>query len=158
MRYRQLTLEQRYHIQQCRRSGMSLTAIAKSIGCHKSTISREVKRNTGQRGYRYQQAQRCTAQRHQHKPKVFRLTDEVKQWIVTLLDQALSPEQICGYLKRVKGLSLHHESIYRFIYRDQAEGGRNCVSPVNRTVNVMVPVSADEAGYPTEPALMTDRL
>lgn len=123
MRYRQLTLEQRYHIQQCCRSGMSLTAIAKSIGCHKSTISREIKRNTGQRGYRYQQAQRFTAQRHQYKPKAFKLTDEVKQWIVTLLNQALSPEQICGYLKRVQELSLHHESVYRFIYRDKAEGG-----------------------------------
>ncbi|HEB56323.1 MAG TPA: IS30 family transposase, partial [Gammaproteobacteria bacterium] len=49
MRYTQLTLEQRYQIQALMKAGKNQTEIAEIIGIHKSTISREVRRNTGQR-------------------------------------------------------------------------------------------------------------
>lgn len=50
--YHQLTQEQRYYIEVSVRNGVSQTEIAKVLGVHKSTISRELKRNRGQRGYR----------------------------------------------------------------------------------------------------------
>ncbi|SMN16911.1 hypothetical protein CRYPA_552 [uncultured Candidatus Thioglobus sp.] len=37
---------------------MTRSAIAKSTGVNKSTISREITRNTGKKGYRYKQASR----------------------------------------------------------------------------------------------------
>ncbi len=51
--YKQLTLEQRYGIYSLIKTGHSQTEIATAIGVHKSTISRELRRNHGERGYRF---------------------------------------------------------------------------------------------------------
>ena len=56
MRYTQLTQEQRYQIYALLKTGCSQSEIAETIEVHKSTISREVRRNQGQRGYRPKQA------------------------------------------------------------------------------------------------------
>ena len=61
--YTQLTLEQRYQIQALLNMGHSYREIATVVGVHKSTISREVGRNKGSRGYRPQQAHRFTLTR-----------------------------------------------------------------------------------------------
>ena len=50
-KYTQLTYEQRYHIYLLNKQGYNQTFIAKSMGRNKSTISRELSRNTGKRGY-----------------------------------------------------------------------------------------------------------
>ena len=55
-RYTQLTHVQRYQIDALKKTGVSQTQIAMVIGVHKSTISRELRRNTGGRGYRPKQA------------------------------------------------------------------------------------------------------
>jgi len=55
--YSQLTLEQRYTIYTMLKTGHNQTEIASLIGGHKSSISREINRNRGKRGYRYKQAQ-----------------------------------------------------------------------------------------------------
>ena len=55
--YKQLTQEQRYHISGLLKAGISKSQIALEIGCNRSTIYRELKRNTGKRGYRPKQAQ-----------------------------------------------------------------------------------------------------
>jgi IS30 family transposase len=55
--------------------------IAKSMGRNKSTISRELSRNTGKRGYRHKQANRLAGERHQKKNKAIKLTDSVKNYI-----------------------------------------------------------------------------
>ena len=43
--------------------------------------------------------------------------------IVQLIQQYLSPEQVSGYLKKHHGLSISHETIYRFIYSNRARKG-----------------------------------
>jgi IS30 family transposase len=68
MSYTQLTYEQRYLIYHLLKMGISQSRIAEIIGVHKSTISRELKRNRGQRGYRYKQAHR-KAMKRQNKAK-----------------------------------------------------------------------------------------
>ena len=56
--YKQLTQEQRYHISGLlKAAGISKSQIALEIGCNRSTNYRELKRNTGKRGYRPKQAQ-----------------------------------------------------------------------------------------------------
>ncbi len=62
------------------------------------------------------------ARRHFAK-KAVKITPEVKKWIKRLIWQDLSPEQVVDYLKRHKGIFLHHETIYRLIYQDKIEGG-----------------------------------
>ncbi|WP_436233349.1 helix-turn-helix domain-containing protein [Nevskia soli] len=55
--YNQLTLKQRLRIAAGLKAGLSLTRIARTIGVNKSTVSRELRRNAGGRGYRPEQAQ-----------------------------------------------------------------------------------------------------
>ena len=69
-----------------------MNQIAQALGRSQSTISREISRHTGQRGYRHQQANRLTAERHHHKPKAVKLTDEIKLLIDGYLKQDWSPE------------------------------------------------------------------
>lgn len=55
--YKHLTYEQRCQIYALKGRGDSVTEIARALGVSHSTISRELKRNSGRRGYRYKQAQ-----------------------------------------------------------------------------------------------------
>jgi IS30 family transposase len=65
-----------------------------------STLSRELARNTGQRGYRYQQADRKAKQRHVEKPKAIKLTTALAGSIDVMLEELWSPEQNSGRLKK----------------------------------------------------------
>ncbi len=53
-----------------------------------------------------------------HENKHRKLTPEIEQKIVSLIQQYLSPEQVSDYLKEHHELSLSHKTIYRFIYSD----------------------------------------
>ncbi len=117
MTYTHLSEKERYHIELELKKGISKKEIAESLGRYPSLITREIKRNTGKRGYRHKQAGRQVIQRHKDKPKAIKLTDEVIVDITTLL------KQICGYLKLHKSILLHHETICRFIYEDKKAGG-----------------------------------
>ena len=123
MSYKHLSLEERHYIEVERKAGQSMTKIAQSLKRSQSSIWRELKRNTGLRGYRHQQANRRAADRHQNKPKVVKLTDEIKQLINTYLAQDWSPEQIAGRLKRDGIIELHHETLYQHILADKKAGG-----------------------------------
>jgi IS30 family transposase len=106
------------------KAGHSQNEVANLLDRSASTISRELKRNTGLRGYRPAQAQRLTQTRRREAFKSVKITDEVWGWIVELIQQELSPQQVVDYLKRHKGISLHHESIYQLIYLEKAQGGQ----------------------------------
>ena len=77
-RYTQLTEAERYHIYTMKKQGYTDTVIAQGMGRDRTTIWRELHRNTGQRGYRHQQAQQLTVARHRTKPKQVKLTPEVE--------------------------------------------------------------------------------
>jgi len=98
------------------------TEIAMIVGCHKSTISREIRRNTGLRGYRPKQAQRLTDERRQSKNRPS-IRDDTWFAVEQLLILDWSPEQISLWLKAVCGISISHEWIYQFILQDKADSG-----------------------------------
>jgi IS30 family transposase len=123
MKYTQLTEGERYQIYGLLKEGFSQKAIARNLERHPSTISRELKRNKGLKGYRHQQANRFAVERRCTAKKHIKLSTEVQNWIRTLIEQDLSPEQVCAYLERHRGLKLHHETVYQFIYRDKSLGG-----------------------------------
>ena len=123
MNYKQLTYEQRIEIYALLKTGLNQTKIAKFIGVSKSTVSREVKRNTGFKGYRPKQANQRTLERRQNADNHVRLTDEVKADVKKYLKQDWSPEQISGWLKKNSKPSVSHETIYQFIIDDQKNGG-----------------------------------
>jgi IS30 family transposase len=70
--YKQLTYEQRCQIYVLKKSEMSQQKIAGSIGTSQSAISRELKCNTGQRGYRYKQAQGMSDERRAEAAKALK--------------------------------------------------------------------------------------
>lgn len=121
MSYNQLTQEQRYQIYALKKTGHTRTEIAEVIGVHKSTVSRELRRNRGGRGYRPQQAQKQALERRR-KP-VLRIS--AKTWVVVekLLRQEWSPEQISGRLWKEQKLGISHEWIYQHVLANKRAGG-----------------------------------
>ena len=95
MNYTQLTRERRYQIYALKKAGQNQTQIALLIGCHKSTISRELRRNCGAKGYRPYQADEFAYDRQCEAYRA-RITGETWQLVELLLRQDWSPEQISG--------------------------------------------------------------
>jgi IS30 family transposase len=122
MSYTQLTQEQRYQIYACIKADWTQLAIAAEIGVHPSTISRELSRNRGGRGYRPKQAQHSTEER---KLKHVTIRSEPQTWalIEHQLRQDWSPAQVAGGLSLEKQPSVSHEHMYQHIYADKAMGG-----------------------------------
>jgi IS30 family transposase len=120
--YTQLTQEERYQIHALMKVGHSPTEIAKVLGRDKSTISREVRRNSGLRGYRPQQAQHLAMERRQAKAQP-RLNAEAWHWVERLLCEDWSPEQISLWLATEKAMSISHEWIYQYVLQDKSTGG-----------------------------------
>jgi len=114
MKYTQLTEGERYQIYGLLKEGLSQKAIARNLERHPSTISRELKRNKGLKGYRHKQANCFATERRCQAKKHIKLTAEVQGWIRRLIEQDLSPEQVSNYLERHHDLKLHHETIYQF--------------------------------------------
>jgi IS30 family transposase len=122
MKYKQLTQEERYQISALLKAGHDQSEIAMILNRDKSTISRELQRNTGLRGYRPMQAQRLADERRQSKVKT-RITDTAWTNVERLLRQDWSPEQISLWLKAEKQMSISHEWIYQYILQDKHYGG-----------------------------------
>lgn len=120
--YTQLTQEQRYHIYYLKKTGSTQSMIANDIGVHKSTISRELSRNRGGRGYRPKQAQESALTRKQNRAKP-RISAATWELVESFLRLDFSPEQASGYLKITSGPSVSHERIYQHIYADKRCGG-----------------------------------
>ena len=123
MYYQQLTKDERYQIKACLQIDMKQVDIAKLLKRSPATISREIKRNTGKRGYRPKQANDQATMRRLTAEKSIKLTNEIKQDIVKLIKQELSPEQVCDYLITHGKTKLHHETIYRMLLQDKCDGG-----------------------------------
>ena len=122
MNYQQLTQEQRYQIYALMKAGFNRTQIASEISVHKSTVSREMRRNRGRRGYRPQQAHELALTRQQHRV-VPRITPQTWQQVERLLARQWSPQQISGRLRLERQPTVSHERIYQHIYADKQAGG-----------------------------------
>jgi len=123
MSYQQLTILDRYQISAMEQVGHSQSIIAETVGCDKSTISRELSRNKGQRGYRPKQAQEKTEKRREEAIRFPRFTDLIHDMVVILVLEKWSPEQISGWLKKEVVGEISHERIYQFIREDKYQGG-----------------------------------
>jgi IS30 family transposase len=120
--YRQLTQEQRYQIGAYIRIGMKMSEIARRIDVHRTTLWREIRRNSTP--YRYNPSRAIALARDRHREKIKKRIGEAT-WarVESLLRCEWSPEQISKRLE-VEGLSrVSHETIYRHIYRNKQEGG-----------------------------------
>lgn len=123
MSYKQLTYEQRNEIYALLKAGLNQTQIADILGVDKSTISREIRRNTGLKGYRPKQAHQRAADRRRCADKHIRFNDQLRTVVKTYLKADWSPEQISGWLKKQNRPWVSHETIYQYVIADQENGG-----------------------------------
>lgn len=119
--YKHLTREQRYAIYLGKQKGETLEMIARSIGVHKSTVSREIRRNSTPNGrYVWNKAHGIAESRLCRTPGNRRLDDVLKWRIVELIrNEQWSPRQISGRLKK-EGINVSHEAIYAIIRKDES--------------------------------------
>jgi transposase, IS30 family len=123
-RYDHLTLDERKLIFQLREAKMSVPRIAERLGRHRSTIHREIRRNWHDdgpwlRGYFPQAAQSRTDRRRVRRRKL-QQNPHLARHVIARLQQAWSPEQIAGRLRREAGGEgrISHETIYQFVYSE----------------------------------------
>ena len=92
------------------------------MGRSPSTISRELGRNKGLKGYRPEQAHRLAQNRKKERDRT-RIPESTWARVEQLLREDWSPEQISGWLTREEGVSVSHERIYQHVYEDKRRGG-----------------------------------
>lgn len=128
MNYQQLTENERYMLSALRKQGLSTPEIAIALGRHKSTIYREVQRNSraNRQSTYYQPAlahsRAVTRRSRSRRNKQFGTLSFVL--VDALLSLEWSPEQIVGYLKRKQIPTMCHETIYQYVWTDKLQGGQ----------------------------------
>ena len=122
--YRQLTQGQRYQIEAGLRAKESQANIAKQVGVHPSTISREVRRNRSENVYEAVSATHESDVRRAGARKFCKPVTWLSHHLAIWLNHGMSPEQICHRLKQERpDQAVSHEWIYRFIATDKQGGG-----------------------------------
>ncbi len=123
MSYTQLAQGERYQIYALKKAGHDQAEIAKIMGRDRGTISRELHRNRGLKGYRPRQAHNLALRRRCNKVQP-RISNEIWQQVEALICEEWSPEQITGRIKMEQGVGISHEWIYQYIYADKHSGGK----------------------------------
>lgn len=123
--YHHLTKDKRCQLCILKASGESIENIAKKLEVHKSTLYRELIRNQGPKGYRFQEAHKIACERK--KAIANNGLKMAEEWIAIIeskLKLQWSPEQIAGWLKKNhRNQSVSHETIYKHVWKDKLNGG-----------------------------------
>lgn len=123
MSYRRVTSEDRLRLKDGLDAGLSKSELADKLGFHKSTIGREILRNSGGRGYRPIQAERLAREREDAKHGPYKLNPVLMMQVLERLELRWSPEQISNRL-RVEGQeTVSAETIYKLVDEDRKSGG-----------------------------------
>jgi len=111
MNYTHLTQDERYQIYVLKKAGHIQSEIANLINRSESTVSRELRRNRGRRGYRPKQAQAKADDRRAINAR--RVDDDAWQFAQEKLQMQWSPEQISGHV------NISPETVYQRVYADK---------------------------------------
>jgi IS30 family transposase len=113
--YHHLTERQRYYIDKQIARGASQKEIAEVIGVHKSTVSREVRRNRLKNGnYNYFKAQAKADEKKARSVNNNAISEVTLMLARDLIKEDYSPEQASGSLKK-KGIHVSTERIYQLV-------------------------------------------
>jgi len=148
-----LTKEDRFYIEKRLAEEISPSQIARELGVHRSTITREIKRNTAldfNGLYCYTVAQKTADTRRSNASadkKFVQLTDEVTAYIHKRLQVHTSPHVISGEMRLKLGIRVSKNTIYRYLEQDKEKGGNlyrllpHCGKPYQRHKNGGVKVN-----------------
>ena len=118
-----MTQPQRYEISALHKAGHGPSQIAEVVGVHRTTISRELKRNKSPNGYFAQAADQRAHHRRAHVRRPLKWTGRCRRLVEGKLRHQWSPEQIADWLERDQAISISHERIYQHIRADRQAGG-----------------------------------
>jgi transposase, IS30 family len=120
MKYRQLTSEQRSQIFALLQNKVSKKEIARIVGCSLSTIYRELKRNSTDKGNYLWDKAHAKAMERRKRTTSNSSKDPAIVWeaLDLLKEEDWSPEQISADMKS-RGKDISHELIYRYIRADE---------------------------------------
>ena len=123
--YRHISTHQRIELATLQRNGYSVINISKQLNIHRSTVYRELKRNSRPRGsYEAYYANNLSEIRKERFSKNRKFTSQMIIIIKEKLEnQQWSPEQINGYCIEKNIPMVSHERIYQYIYQDKENGG-----------------------------------
>ena len=119
----QLTLAQRYKISSYLQVGISISQIAEWLGVHRSTIYREILRNSLNGKYHPETAEKLIKERRASARKHQRISDQTWKLVTKLIKIEFSPEQIAGSFECTGTKQISPEWIYQYILADQRKGG-----------------------------------
>ena len=126
MPYTQITAEERYALGLLRKQGYRQAEMARALGRHPSTISRELRRNvwrcTG-RGYVPSRAQSYTNERRRRSRRNAQFSPAEWALVESVLREDDSPAQVVGWFARFEILTISPETISRHIWQDRQAGG-----------------------------------
>lgn len=122
-KYRQLTMRERYTIEDLSQLGHTQNFISEKLGCHKSTISRELRRNKDALGDYVAETAGALSKARRRRSRFRGITKEAENVIEEKLIAHWSPERISSCLRIVHGIRVSHESLYQYIAFDRARGG-----------------------------------
>jgi len=113
--YEHFTISERIRLHELKQEGMSNSKIAKILGKHRSSIGRELKRNTsGGESYQPFIATKRYIQRRKRSVRKLRMSiPEVKAFVIKGLEAYWSPEIISARWKMEATEKLCHSTIYR---------------------------------------------
>lgn len=126
MSYTHLTMEERYQMEDLRSEGFSKSGIAKKLGRSTSTVTREMKRNKGERLWRAHSAHEKAKGRLLMRGlgNARKVSEDAWEYAKNALQTSQwSPEQISGHLKLNGCGRISHEYIYQRVLADKKAGG-----------------------------------
>ena len=127
MSYSHIDLDERYVIHKNIANGKSLRTCAALLGRSPSSISRELKRNSGEYWYRPKDADdKSKIRRKESKQRKLDKNEDLRDFVLEKLKDGVSPDSIAGRirLEGLKAMSISHESIYTWLYKEALNGGK----------------------------------
>jgi IS30 family transposase len=115
--YKHLSRIKRYQIHSLLKANQTIMEIARLLGRHRSTISRELIHGRGQRGYRAEQACAKASERAQRSRNASRVAPTIWSVVAFFLGLQWRPEQIEAKVE------VSHKSVYLHVYANKAAGG-----------------------------------
>ena len=117
-KYSRVSYSVRCQIYAYLQTNLSVSEIASKLGFHKTTIYREIRRNSSQKCYHPVKAQKTADKKALLRGRKSAFKGHRKTFALKKLKQGWSPEMICKRYQLERGISFSHQTIYNYIYQN----------------------------------------
>ena len=158
MNYTHLSQSERYQIQCLRDVGLSITQTALRLGRHRSTIAREIRRNSdASTAYQAHNAHQQALSRQSGQTNAQRFDDAQWELVLSYLQLDLSPQQAAARLVLEKRLRISHTCIYNRLRRMGQDAPRLRCGQCRRKAHTGAGQLRDRVGIAQRPAIVDKR-